>query len=657
MTQRATPRLTPRRRNGLWALAIGAIVSGAALLPRDVDVQIEPRREQERPYWKGRLGRPSVRDGGFFLQTLINRYPSPPLPFPHRIPPYRVRFTMHLRAMEAGSYHFELDSPWDGTLDVSGKRVFGSGPFAPGSGREGGIELEPGIHGASLVVQPAGDADVPIRLLWREPGGRLRPFDESDVVVPERRLALAPLERLSAPLLASGVILFLAVTLLWAFQIENPRPGDALLAAVLLAAIAFAARAARFDTYPRTNIDETHNAWAGFNLVHEGSPRSWSWLPAYPRNTRVMWFSYEYPVVDPSFDHPPLLPLLTGLEATALGARSMYDCRLPVIRPMMIFLGTASVVALFLAARSLTGFGTSFLAALLMATSPLVVFGSREVKEDNLVAFFLLLGLLSYLVGRRDAGSRWPWMTGVFSGLAALSKVMGIAVGFALSAAALGERRRGPSVRILASTLVLASLYPLYGLAIDGEIYGRVISHLSIDYSRDGFADKVLVLPRLILEPKLSAVTPLLDGWIVLGWLSLFRLSRLRPIPVVVVSYLLILMLSVSSRYLWGFYLAPIFPFLCLATALQLRQTLLRQDPLSIFLMVGLAFLPQYAILSGAPMPFGFRGLLFLTALPLLPALFRLPADHFARKASRVMLAALLVISIAANLHRCLTTL
>jgi hypothetical protein len=657
MAERETPWLTPRRRNRLWILAIGLMAAGGVLLPREVDVQIEPRRDREQPYWRGALRALSVRDGAFFLQTLINRYPSPPLPFPHQTPPYRVRFTTHLHARAAGSYHFELDSPWDGALDVEGQRVFGSGPFSPGGGRDGEIELVPGVHTATLLVQPGGDVEVPIRLLWREPGGKLRPFVASDVAILDGGPGRALLGRLAVPLLASGVLLFLAATLFWAFRIEDARPRDAALAAALLAGIALFARAAHFDTYPRTNLDETHNAWAGFNLLHEGTPKSWSWLPVY-RNTRVTWFSYEYPMVDASFDHPPLLPLLTGLEATVLGARSMYDCRLPVIRPLMLVVGTAAVVVFFLVALELTGFGTAFLAALLMATSPLVVFGSRLVKEDNLVQLFLLAALLCYLLGRRVESRRPGWMTAVFSGLAALAKAMGVAVGFALAAAALGERRGLPAAaRILMGTLVLASLFPLYGAAIDGETYGRVLNHLASAYPQETFADKFLILPRLILEPKVSAVTPLLDGWILLGWLSVFRLARLRPIPVLFVSYLLILMLSVSSRYLWGFYLSPVLPFLCLAAALQLRHTFVRQDLLSIFLMVALAFLPQYAMLSGAPMPYGFRGMLFLSSLPLVPALFRLPPEHVARRASRVVLAALLVVSVAANLHRCLTTL
>jgi hypothetical protein len=588
---------------------------------------------------------------------LINRYSSPPLPFPHQIPPYRVRFQMHLRAREAGSYHFELDSPWNGTLDVEGRRVFGSGPFAPGWGREGGIDLEPGVHAVSLVVQPEGDPDVPIRLLWREPGGKLRPFAKSDAIDDGMIGLRGSLQSFATPALWAGAILFLATALLWVSETKNVRRRDLVLAASLLAGIAFVARAAHQDTYPRIGTDEFHNAWAGFNLIHEGSPRSWSWLPVY-RNTRVAWFSYEYPMVDPAFDHPPLLPLLTGIEATLLGARSMYDCTLPRIRPLMALVGTAAVVALFFVARRVTGFGTAFLAALLMATSPLATFNGRLVKEDNLVQLFLLLALLCYLLDARTESRRLQWIIGLFSGLAALSKVMGIAVGFALSAAALGEgRKAATSVRILIGTLVLASLYPIYGAVIDGEVYVRVVTHLASDYARETLADKFLILPRLILEPKLLFVIPLLDGWIVLGWLSVFRLSRQRSIAVLFVAYLLILMLTVHSRYLWGFYLTPLVPILCLAAAMQLHHTLVRQDLLSIFLMVGLAFLPQYAIVSGAFLPYGFRGLLFLVSLPLVPALFRLPPDHVARRASRLVLAALLVVSVSANLYRCVTTL
>lgn len=92
----------------------------------------------------------------YFKETLINHYTSPPLPFPARTPPYRVSFFMHLVVNEPGVYTFELDSSWNGALDIEEERVFGSGPFFPGKGPKrlrGNIELSPGVYRTRFSVQ------------------------------------------------------------------------------------------------------------------------------------------------------------------------------------------------------------------------------------------------------------------------------------------------------------------------------------------------------------------------------------------------------------------------------------------------------------------------------------------------------------------------
>jgi hypothetical protein len=123
------------------------------------------------------------------------------------------------------------------------------------------------------------------------------------------------------------------------------------------------------------------------------------------------------------------------------------------------------------------------------------------------------------------------------------------------------------------------------------------------------------------------------------------------------VCYLLVLMITVRSTAIWGFYLSPLLPFLCLAAATAMGRALSRMDLLSVFLAIGLGFLPQYVAIPGAPIPGGFRGLAVIAFLPLVPALFRLRRDHPCRAAGRTYLAVLLVVSVVANLHRCITTL
>ena len=650
--------LTPLRRNVAWLAGLIAISAGYAVRPRAVEVQVHPRRDADRTYWQGTMAEPAVTDGSFFGQVLINGYESPPSPFPERTPPYRVSFFMHLRASESGAYHFELDSSWDGALEIDGQRVFGSGPFWPGRGRTGDLELAAGAHAATLFVQPAGDPGVGIRLLWKEPSGQLRPLTRRDLTIRGHPRFYALSERVAGPLMWGGAILFSLVTFFWLLRHgEKGSPRTVVLAAVLVGLLALLTRAAHFDTYPRVNMDETHNAWVGFNLIHEGTPSSWSWLPIYEKNW-VSWFSYEYPLVEKAFDHPPLLPVLSGAAATLLGADNMFDCSLPRIRPLMVLAGTLSVVVLFLAACELTNLRTAFLAAVLMATSPLVVFNSRLVKEDCLVQLFLLLALYTYLRNRQAQGATLHWLTGAFCGLAALSKVMGLAVGFALSAVALVERPggRAASARILGLSLTIASFYPLYGLLIDPDTYLRVVSHLWGPYSFESLADKFLILPRLILQPRISAVTPLIDGWILYGWVSIYLLFRHKTISTMLVAYLLLLMASLPSRLIWGFYIVPVLPLLCLAAAMHMRRSLMRQDLLSVFLFVGLSFLPSFATLGSTVVPGGFRGVLFVACLPLVPALLRLPRQHAARAASRWILVGMLLLGVLANVHRCVST-
>ena len=178
---------------------------------------------------------------------------------------------------------------------------------------------------------------------------------------------------------------------------------------------------------------------------------------------------------------------------------------------------------------------------------------------------------------------------------------------------------------------------------------------LASTYSFEGFSEKFLILPRLVLEPKIVAVTPLVDGWILLGWLSVFRLFRSRAIAVTLVCYLLALMMSVNSEHLWGFYLLPILPLVCLAAALTVRRALLRPDVLTVFFVIALGFLPQYAALEGAPRPGGFRGVAILAFLPLIPAVFRLRPTHALHKAGRALLLGMVVIGLIASLHHSVT--
>ncbi|MFQ5791441.1 MAG: glycosyltransferase family 39 protein, partial [Acidobacteriota bacterium] len=496
--------------------------------------------------------------------------------------------------------------------------------------------------------------------LWATPARGLRPVRPGDLTTAAEPI----LHRLgvvaSSPMLWAGGFLIGYLMLSWVLSTKGgASKRQRVLTGVGVGILALAARSANFANYPRLGGDELHNTWAGWNLIHEGSPKSWSRLPVYTDKTEVRYFSRSFPIVPKAFDHPPLLQLLAGGMSTLLGARNMFHCVPRRMRPLMVLTGTLGVLLLFLVAERLFDFPTAFLAAVLMAASPLVVFNGRLVKEEGLVQLFWLAATYVYLkLPELRRTVRWDYLCGAVLGLAALSKVHGGALGLAFAAVAVadggGSLKR--AARILVPAMAIAALYPLYGLLLDAPTYLKVLGWLSQRYPlmADALSDKFLIFPRFILEPKVGAGTLLIDGWILLGWLSLPHLFQMRPVAVPFIAYLLILVATVHSQNLYGFYTIPVLPFLCMAAGRQVRQAMTSPSLLSVFLFIALFFLPGSGRFAGE-VPFGFRGLLVLACLPLAMMLFGRGRSW--QIATGGMLKTMLILSVLAAVERCLTTL
>ncbi len=641
-----------------WLSGFLLIAVGLALRPAAVTVQVHDRRNPSQVYWSGSFQAPAVEATGFFRAAMMDGYEFPPLPFPEQ-PQFRVTMRMNLVVSEEGVHGFELDSPWFGALDIGEQHVFGSGPFHPGTEGIGEIRLTPGVHAVRLTVQPSGRQGG-LRLLWSSPTQKLRPVTPADLTTATRPFLHELGTVVSSPMLWIGGLLVGYLILRWIFGAQGPISWrEKALAACLLGLLALAVRSSNAAYYPRAGGDEFHNAWAGWNLLHEGSPKTWSRGPVYPSKEPITWFSFRFTIVPASFGHAPLLPVLVGGTATLLGAQNMYQCTPARIRPLMVLIGSLGVVMLFLVCETLLDFQTAFLAGVLMAASPLVVFNSRLAKEENLVLLFWLVGLYLYLKFMRGRETpRLDYLCGAMLGLAALTKIHGNALGpaFAVVALADGPPNVKRAVRILGTSLGVGALYPLYGLLLDASTYLSEFSWLSQRYPLEDAADKFLILPRLILEHKIAAGTPMVDGWILLGWLSLPFLIRYKAISIPVVAYLLILMATINSGNLYGFYIIPIFPFLCIAAGVHIRRVLDGRSVLPVFLFVGLFFLPSAGRLTSM-LPFGYRGLLVLSCLPLATSLLRHKGWRSSEVIERPMLYAMLLLGVLAFLQRCFTTL
>ncbi len=642
----------------LWLLGAALLLAGVLLRRRPVEVAVYARDAPSTVYWSGRLAEPALRSGVYFQSILVNHYRTPPNPFPEDVR-YRVSLRAYLVIRDGGDHHFELDSPWFGALDIDGKRVFGSGPFSPGLSRAGDIVLGPGVYPVLLMLQPENEApEGSIRLLWRTPTETLRPLTARDLTIPESPRSFRFGVVAASPLIWVSAFVLVYLTLRAALSAKAPSARGLAMTAAALSLLALVTRSFHFAEYPLFGGDEFHNSWAGFNLLHEGKPRSWSRHAVYPDKTSLRYFSRSFPIVPSAFDHPPLVQLLAGGSATLLGARNMFECTPSRIRPPMVVLGTASVVLLFYLARRLFGFRAAFLAGLFMAVSPLVALNSRLVKEEGLVQFLWLAGALLYLKAseKRDT-PLLDYVCGALLGLAALSKIHGIALGGAFAAAAVASPppnwRR--AIRLFGTSLAVAAIYPLYGLLVDAETFIAVFSWLSGSYPVIGedMAEKFLILPRFILEPKASAGIPLIDGWILLGWMSLPLLFRCLPIVIPLSAYLLALMATIHSSNLFGYYVIPVLPFLCIAAGRLMERAFSKPSFLVSFLFVGLVFLPQFGRL-----PFvnglGFRGLLLIASLPLALSLVR-AVPRIAALEPRV-LEVLLALSVVAGAHQSVST-
>ena len=357
--------------------------------------------------------------------------------------------------------------------------------------------------------------------------------------------------------------------------------------------------------YPNETADEYAYLWSGWTWLHEGAPTGWSWKYAYGSSPVYLWNESRYRLVTPWLDHPPLYALLVGGAASLTRAPELFDASLPAARLVSVALGTLAVALLFLLARPAYGWAAAALAGLLFATVPTIVLVSRLALAESLVVVLLLLaliaareyGALTSALSRRETGlavlpyprgqggigglgltfaaSLWLALALLASATAPLAKVPGVAVGVSVALFLYSNgRRRAAALAGLGSVAGLVP-YVAYGAWTNWPLFRAVA------LEQAGRAAGLDVLPRLIVSNAVVSEN-WRDSWMAFLWLALayatFRRDRL--LPVVVGPYLVVLVAAVDRATLPGWYREPLFPGLCLAGGILLRDTLVRPDAL-----------------------------------------------------------------------------
>jgi hypothetical protein len=377
--------------------------------------------------------------------------------------------------------------------------------------------------------------------------------------------------------------------------------------------------------------DEYYHAWAGRSLLHGRGPEAWSWDPVYPDARMDRWFGVDYRIVSPWLDQPPLFTLTVGAWdalAGALSGRPSYGepvfygaAPLAALRILSVLLFGAALVLVYHLGRRLTSRGAGFAAALLFASTPMLVPLHRLVKAENLVVVLALAVVLLALAYRESPGRKRALAIAVLCALAPLVKVTAFFV--PLTALVLvgtgpaGSRREGVSHVVVGTAAGVAALL-VYAAALDWNLFWAVTR------SQASKPLGILSAARLVFEPRVVQ-RPFGPAWV--GWLWLAAVPALVGRGRWLALPLFLCLLSIAGAghrdFLFGWYAIPFYPFLAIAAGGELVARKANGPALFLFwiLFLGTSF-DMVAQIRGGPL-LDVRPFLFLGGVLLLVEIFR----------------------------------
>lgn len=349
----------------------------------------------------------------------------------------------------------------------------------------------------------------------------------------------------------------------------------------------------KFRTVPRhgATFDEFAWTWLGINLIQNHVPISWSPQPQYTNRKEIKYQGAAFLIVKPYLEHPPLFGLVAGSFAIINGAKDMYHVTLAEIRPLSLILGVISIFMVYLLTNEFYGREVAILSALLYATVPTIVIGSRIVQNENFLIPFWLLSLYLILKYLKTGKKKLRNFAAVIAGLLSLAKVPWLVVGLSLSMILSFKNKWKDAFIVGATTLLIFSLFIVYGFYFDKDLFINLwkLQAARYDISFSGFFS--------IFKDPLLVDRYYLDGWILFGWLSIIFLMRdLRKnfiILIPFIAYLITYIFGIPNEPSHGWYRYPFYPFLLISSAVIIREELRKVSFVSmlLILIVGLALL------------------------------------------------------------------
>ncbi len=382
------------------------------------------------------------------------------------------------------------------------------------------------------------------------------------------------------------------------------------VAGLLIAFLGYNLRLYQFNFFPPPNdtYDELKGVFNGVSLIKTGVPRSWSWFEPYGDFPVVHIRNADYRIVEPWFEEPPLFGLVAGTYAISKGMDSLEKIDTGAMRWPMLKLATLNIFLLFVLIYLLRGGLEALLAALIFATVPTFVLGSRLPISENMITTAMLLSLIMLVISIKIKQSHPRWntlflvLTGLIGASAVLMKTTGIFVPAALIILVFALKRFKAGLIFLGCLIFALSIWFIYGYYYDWDLFVKMIFAQS---GRELFTPSTIINLFGVFRIAETAMSP--DGWIIWGWISVVAYSLFSQkedsalakliLPVMIGSYLVFF--SIMSGHSKGWYRFPFYPLLSWAVAAFFIQIIKNPRFLLTFFFISIPFFSSYIYGNG----------------------------------------------------------
>lgn len=350
------------------------------------------------------------------------------------------------------------------------------------------------------------------------------------------------------------------------------------------------------------NSDEVKGAFNGISLIKEGIPKSWSWFKEYGEIPIEIINGREYKIVKPYFDDPPLFALISGSYALWQNMDTFEKIDVLEMRYPMPFLGMINIFLLFSLIYLLKGILEATISALIYATTPTVVLGSRLPIADNSLITITLLSLVLFVFFIKTKSLAMLLTAGVVAGLGFFMKSTGIYISVVLVVLSFSLKRYKTSAMLILLLLLSVSVWFLYGAYYNWELFTKLLPVYS---GRFLFAPTAVIDLFSVYRIGVSLLS--IDGWIIWGWICIILYTFLDKsektdlkrliLPITVGCYLTFF--SIMSGFTYGWYRFPFYPFLSWASAFVILEIIKNPRFLPVLFFIALPVSSSYIYGTG----------------------------------------------------------